>query len=181
MTQTQLLDELSRYTPLNKNENETKAQFTQLLLNQPRCFERSCFDPGHITASSWILHPDQNQVLLTHHRKLNIWIQLGGHSDGDPDSLQVAIREAVEESGISDIRPMHSTIFDLDVHSIPQNKKEPSHRHYDVRYLLQAHSERYTISNESIDLKWIPLNQLEIYTQEESVLRMREKWLNRNF
>ena len=66
----------------------------------PDCFERSCV-PGHVTGSAWLVSHDRSRFLLTHHRKLGRWLQLGGHSDGDPDTAQVALREAREESGIA--------------------------------------------------------------------------------
>ena len=95
-------------------------------------------------------------MLLTLHRKLKRWMQTGGHADGDPQPLRVAIREAEEESGIVGISPVSCDIFDIDIHLIPANpaKNEPAHYHYDIRYLLQAPHENFIISEESDALGW---------------------------
>ena len=73
-----------------------------------------------------------DRVLLAHHRKLGRWLQPGGHSDGDPDTLAVALREAREESGL-DVQALDDAIFDLDLHRIPARDREPAHLHFDVR------------------------------------------------
>src|SRR5437773_8684321 len=101
------------------------------------CFERS-LQIGHITGSAWIVDRDRTHALLTRHRKLNKWLQLGGHADGDPDILRVALREAREESNLDAIRPVSEAIFDVDIHLIPERAGEPEHLHYDVRFLLEA-------------------------------------------
>jgi 8-oxo-dGTP pyrophosphatase MutT (NUDIX family) len=69
--------------------------------NNPDCFERE-HGPVHVTGSAWVVNPDRSCVLLVHHGKLHEWYQPGGHADGDPDVLRVALREATEESGVDD-------------------------------------------------------------------------------
>ena len=91
---------------------------------QPRCFERDCFDDGHVTGAAWLLDGSGSRVLLTHHRKLGKWLQLGGHSDGDNDPLAVACREAEEESGLS-VRPVDSKVLDIHVHIFPAQGRDP--------------------------------------------------------
>ena len=103
------------------------------------CFERS-HRSGHITGSAWIVDLKREKVLLTHHHRLDKWMQLGGHADGDPDVLRVALREAREESGVEEIRALSESIFDVDVHEIPPRGDEPAHLHYDVRFLFEADS-----------------------------------------
>ncbi len=143
--------------------------------NQPRCFERD-LARGHITGSAWIVSPDQGQALLTHHRKLNRWLQLGGHADGDPDIFAVALREAQEESGLRKIKPLSTEIFDIDVHPIPPTPTEPAHFHYDIRFIFAAHpTEPLTISRESKDLAWIELTSLQQLDIDRSLSRMVEK------
>ena len=138
------------------------------------CFSREQLK-GHVTGSAWLLDASGNQALLTHHKKLNIWVQLGGHADGDSNIERVAMREAEEESGISGISLLSDEIFDIDIHLIPARKSEPAHFHYDCRFLLQANSSNYQVSDESHDLRWIPLDEMTQYTEEESVLRMVRK------
>ena len=153
------------------------ARVRRFIHAQPRCFERDCFDDGHVTGSAWVVDAAGSRVLLTHHRKLGKWLQLGGHSDGDPDTLAVALREAREESGLC-VQPVSEAVLDIDIHTIPAWQDEPSHLHYDVRFALCASSpERLRISAESIDLAWIDIEDLPRLTDEESMLRMARKYL----
>ena len=141
------------------------------------CFERSCL-PGHFTGSAWLLNKDGSRVLLMHHTKLGIWVQLGGHCDGNSDVISVALKEAQEESGIDEIKIVSSDIFDLDVHLIPKSTGIPSHYHYDVRFLLQVESsDEFKSNRESKSLKWFGTNKSELPTNELSVTRMFDKWL----
>ena len=117
-------------------------------------------------------------MLLAHHAKLGRWLQPGGHSDGDPDTLAVALREAREESRL-DVRALDDTIFDIDVHGIPAHGREPAHWHYDVRFLVQTEQNRFRVSEESHALAWVPAVGVDSLTDEESVLRMARKWVVR--
>ena len=147
----------------------------KLLRNQPRCFDRDWFSDGHITGSSWILDLNRKSVLLTHHKKLDIWIQLGGHSDGDTDTLRVATREAQEESGLV-VKPITLNLFDLDIHTIPARGQEPEHLHYDVRFAFEViGTTEFTVSSESHALRWVPLDEVAEFTTEPSILRMVER------
>lgn len=151
----------------------------QFVRTHSKCFERSCTE-GHITSSAWITSRDYRQVLLTHHRKLETWLQLGGHADGDPDPARVARREAEEESGLSSLEPFPSGVdllpFDVDVHLIPPYRGEPAHLHHDLRYLFTADSgEPLRISAESKELRWFALRELEKVSGEGSLLRMARK------
>lgn len=128
-----------------------------------------------MTASAWIMHPHHEMVLLTHHRKLDKWLQLGGHADGCTNLLHVALQEASEESGIRHFDLLMTDIFDIDIHAIPARNNEPEHFHYDVRFLLRAHGEHYRVSEESHDLAWVSLESMRAYTNELSMLRMGDK------
>ena len=116
-------------------------------------------------------------MLLTHHKKLNKWLQLGGHADGDSNVLRVAMREVAEESGIEDVEPVGDGIYDVDIHLIPERGDEPEHYHYDIRYALRTVSrEDYIVSDESHDLAWIEISKLHELTDEWSMVRMAKKW-----
>jgi 8-oxo-dGTP pyrophosphatase MutT (NUDIX family) len=179
MHRSDLLQKLSAYRPDSVRDAECLQAFILFVEHEPHCFERT-LEIGHITASAWILDPTHSHVLLTHHRKLHAWLQPGGHCDGDPDTLRTAFREAHEETGIADIEALSEAIFDLDIHPIPATTDFPAHLHYDVRYLLQARSTTFTVSEESFDLAWAEIATLERFTNDESVLRMRDKWLLQN-
>lgn len=139
------------------------------------CLLRSCV-PGHLTGSAWILSPDRRKVLLTHHHKLDKWLQLGGHADGDGDLAAVAGREAREESGLAGLRVVSPEIFDLDRHWIPPRKADPGHYHYDLRFLFEADpAEPLAVSSESKALEWVDLAEVATLNPEESIARMVRK------
>lgn len=170
-----LLEKLDAYTGFDQAEMRMWTVLECFVQANPRCFERS-LDIGHITGSAWIVDLDKTHVLLTHHRKLDRWLQLGGHADGDPDILNVAWREAREESGLAHVSPVSENIYDLDVHAIPASSKELAHFHYDVRFLFTA--DRHVplvISSESKDLAWVPVVDIEKYSVDDSIMRMVRK------
>lgn len=170
-----LLQLLGVYEGDHPGEHATIARVRQLVHEHPDCFERTCL-PGHITGSAWILSAERTHVLLTHHRKLDRWLQLGGHADGQADILAVAVREAQEESGMQQFTAVGTSPIDIDVHLIPARGNEPAHWHHDVRFLLiAAPGQELCISDESHDLRWIERTQLARFTQEESLLRLEHK------
>ncbi|MEO5559761.1 MAG: NUDIX hydrolase [Dokdonella sp.] len=134
--------------------------------------------PGHLTGSAWLVSADGQRALLTHHRKLDRWLQPGGHADGDADLARVALREAEEESGLRDL-VVESAIFDIDRHRIPARGDEPDHWHYDVRYVVRATaSEQFEVSDESHALAWRDIAKLATDGAiDDSVRRMASKWL----
>ena len=139
------------------------------------CLLRSCA-PGHLTGSAWIVSLDRTLTLLTHHLKLDKWLQLGGHADGEGDLRAVARREAREESGLAGLRAVASEIFDLDRHWIPPRKADPGHYHYDLRFMFEADpGEPLAISNESKDLAWVEMGRVITLNPEESMARMVRK------
>jgi 8-oxo-dGTP pyrophosphatase MutT (NUDIX family) len=151
------------------------ADFFAFIAAHPDCLHRTCL-AGHLTASAWIVDAERSRVLLTHHRKLGLWLQLGGHADGEADLLAAALREAREESGLQSVRAVSAEIFDVDRHRIPARKTEPEHWHYDVRFLIEAEAaEPLVISDESHDLAWVPLDEVTQRNAEESIARMVRK------
>jgi 8-oxo-dGTP pyrophosphatase MutT (NUDIX family) len=118
----------------------------------------------------------RQHTLLTHHAKLNKWLQPGGHADGDENILAVALREAEEETGLRNLRLVQENIFDIDIHVIPVRKDFPEHLHYDIRFIIEAsHEEALVITEESHELQWIALTNLEKFTDNQSIVRMKEK------
>lgn len=145
--------------------------------------------PGHFTGSALVVDPSLRRVALTHHRKLNRWMQFGGHADGDDNLARVALKEAEEESGLARLHFVaweewlgfdhHPAPFDLDIHTIPPFQNLPEHLHYDVRYLLTTESLQLTVSHESHDVAWFALEEARTLTDEACMLRMFDKvdWL----
>ena len=160
---------------LDPQEAAMGADILRFVGQHEDCLRRSCV-PGHLTGSAWIVDPVRQRALLTHHRKLDKWLQLGGHADGDPDLLAVALREAREESGLTRLRVVSAAIFDVDRHVIPARKTEPEHYHYDVRFLIEADpAEPLTVTSESKDLAWVALAEVTTLNPEESMARMVRK------
>jgi ADP-ribose pyrophosphatase YjhB (NUDIX family) len=132
---------------------------------------RSC-RPGHLTASALVLDSRGERALLTHHRKLNRWLQLGGHCDGDGNLPRVALKESLEEGGIEDLR-IAPEIIDLDIHSIPARPGEPEHLHLDCRFLVLAPEGAEPVaSEESYAVRWWPLREIARLGVDDSVLRL---------
>jgi 8-oxo-dGTP pyrophosphatase MutT (NUDIX family) len=176
MHRNELIRKLRDYQTEWENESDTVERFIEFVSTNEDCFERKLKE-SHITGSAWVVSKDGRQVLLTHHKKLNRWFQLGGHADGNSDVLGVAMREAQEESGLERVVPISGKIFDVDIHKIPERGQEPEHHHYDVRYAFKVvGSEKYVVSNESHNLGWIEIEKLSELTEEESMLRMAWKW-----
>ncbi|MEM7364138.1 MAG: NUDIX hydrolase [Pseudomonadota bacterium] len=170
-----LLALLADYAERYPDEQTTVTRLRDFVEANVDCFERSLL-AGHITGSAWLLDSGGDRALLTHHRKLGRWLQPGGHADGEADVANVAMREAMEESGIDDVSALSDQIFDIDIHEIPARGEEPAHFHYDCRFLLQAAHDDYVVSEESNDLRWIGADDMTTLTDEESVLRMVRKW-----
>lgn len=172
-----LLADLRVYaaTVADPGEAAMLAEYGPFITAHADCLRRSC-QPGHLTASAWIVDAARRRTLLTHHHKLDRWLQLGGHVDGNPDLKSAALREAREESGLTRVRAVTGEIFDVDRHRIPARGDEPGHWHYDVRYLLEADpAEPLTVSDESKELAWVELARVAVLNPSESLARMVRK------
>lgn len=173
----QVLKLLRSHVALDAHEAEMTADTIRFVEAHEDCFLRSQLS-GHLTGSAWIVSPDRTRTLLTHHRKLDKWLQLGGHADGDTDLLAVAMKEAREESGLTRLKAVSATPFDVDRHLIPERKGVPEHFHYDLRFMLEADpAEPLVISNESKDLAWVEVARVTALNPEESMARMVRKTL----
>lgn len=171
----QLLYFLESYRGLDKNEETHRVQTIEFLKKNKDPATRKNLS-GHLTTSAWLLSPDLHKVLLTHHKKLHKWIQLGGHIEGESNLLDSALREAKEESGIENILALQPQPIDLAIHDIPAYQNEPAHKHYDLTFLLQAQNLNYRVSEESYKLGWFDPGELLKTTKETNLLRLHRKW-----
>jgi 8-oxo-dGTP pyrophosphatase MutT (NUDIX family) len=196
-----MFEAFQRYRDQWQGESAVVAQFESFLHAHAHGFERSNV-AGHFTGSAWLISGDGRRVLLMHHRKLDRWLQPGGHADGDTDLAHVALREAEEETGVSGLR-VEGGIFDIDRHRIaghvlvtcpdgpaspsafapgersPARANEPEHWHYDVRYVVRAGAdESFVLNPESHALAWRPVDEVAAdETLDASLRRMARKWL----
>jgi len=172
-----------------EHERLIPIRVAEFVKSHPDCFDRSQ-KTGHLTGSALVVNDDLTKVFLTHHKKLGIWLQLGGHADGNPLVHDVAMTEAYEESGFSKIEfvpfakslfGVHETAdepipFDMDAHVIPATPKEPEHVHFDIRFLMKVDShQRHIVSEESHDLRWFTIPEAKMVTSEASMLRQFAK------
>ena len=180
-----LLDLLGAYAAAFPDEVDVTERIGRLIRAHVDCFERTC-RPGHVTASAWILSADRRRCLLTHHRTLDKWLQLGGHTDGQWDPIDAAVREAREESSIRHFEVVRIAgclmPLDIDVHMIPARYDqagrliEDAHEHHDIRFLFVAGADdTVEVSDESHDVAWCTPGEIHQRTKEESVLRMLRK------
>ena len=177
-TMKKLTTELAMYRRKWPAESAVVGEFEKLIETRDEDLFLRRRQAGHFTGSAWLVSRDGAGVLLTHHRKLDRWLQLGGHADGDADLAAVALREAVEESGLTGLI-LETAIFDLDRHRIPARGREAEHWHYDVRFVVRAtDQEIFIVSSESHALAWRRIEDLaHDPAADESLSRMARKWL----
>lgn len=172
---------LESFDARDEQQAEFKRRMLAFIARHPGDAHRRTTLEGHLTASALIVDEDFTRALLTHHRKLGKWLQLGGHCDGDANLAHVALRECVEESGIEGLRIRVEPI-DLDIHPIPARPGEPEHLHYDTRFVVVApRGARFAVSEESHALEWIAPGDLGRCTTDESVRRLYERVFGRVF
>ena len=161
---------------LESHEAEIVTETIRFVETEQDCLLRTCA-PGHLTGSAWIVDAARRRTLLTHHLKLEKWLQLGGHADGDGDLLAVALREGLEESGLARLRAMKAEIFDVDRHWIPARKTELAHWHYDLRFVIEGDPSEALVraANESKELAWVDIARVAELNPEESMARMVRK------
>jgi ADP-ribose pyrophosphatase YjhB (NUDIX family) len=176
MNREQLIRDLNDYQArIDPREARLRERILRFVERHENCASRS-LRRGHLTGSAWVVDPSLRQTLLTHHRRLEMWVQPGGHVEEDGDMREAAWREAREESGLSSVTSPLASIFDVDVHVIPGRKTEVRHLHYDIRYLFVADpAEPLTATWESRELRWVELEKIGELTEEESIARMVRK------
>ena len=151
-------------------QERVRRRFVDHLEANPDGVERSCH-PDHVTASTLIVSADHSRVLLTLHAKANAWFQMGGHCEpGDTTLAGAALREAVEESGVTTLR-LDPEPVQLDAHEVPFCSSLGPVHHLDVRFLAVAPPEaEHAVSEESLDVRWWPVDALP--TEEAGILEL---------
>lgn len=169
---------VAAYEPRSDAQAAERARILAFIDDHPEDAHLRTCEPGHLTGASLLLDADRERVLLNHHRKLDRWLQFGGHADGDANLRGVAWRETVEESGIVPAHLSEAPI-DLDVHVIPARPArggraaEPEHLHLDVRYLAVAPASAEAVcSDESVRLAWFTAGEARELDLDDSVARL---------
>lgn len=175
------IEEIKRYTPYTKQEESDKEAILYAIDSFNNLLTRE--NPlAHITSSGYIVNKDKTKVLMIYHNIYNSWSWTGGHADGDEDLLYVAIKEAKEETGVKNIKALDNEIFSLDVLPVPAHTKRgkeiASHLHLSVAYLLEAdeNDELIIKEDENSGVKWIPIDEVGIYSTELDMIKLYEKF-----
>lgn len=160
-----IASEIRAFSPGCEQEQKDKAQMLSWLNTSPDPFSReNTF--AHFTASSWVVNPDRQQVLLIYHNIYRSWAWMGGHADGDRDLLAVALRETREESGLENLRLLYNGIFSLETLTVDGHVKRGTyvscHLHLNVTYLLEADpKETLRIKpDENSGVAWFPVSSV---------------------
>ncbi|MET7712072.1 NUDIX hydrolase [Streptomyces sp. NPDC005407] len=154
-----------------EHQEELRQLYLDHLAAHPDGMGKAC-EAGHVTASALLVEPEHGRVLLTLHKKLGMWLQMGGHCEpGDATLADAAMREATEESGIRGLTLLPGGPVRLDRHAIPA----PCHWHLDVQYAAMAPAGAVEeISEESLDLRWFAYDEVADVA-DESVVRLLER------
>lgn len=169
------IDDIKNYVPYNEQEKKDKELILNAIYNYNNILDREC-SIAHITSSGYIVNKSRTKVLMIYHKLYNSWAWTGGHADGDCDLLHVAIKEAKEETGLTNVTAVTNDILGLDVLNvnghIKNNKYVSSHLHLSVAYLLEANEEDELIVNEeeTNGVQWIPIDKLDTYCSEPYII-----------
>lgn len=177
-----LIDEIRNYKPFNEQEEQDKKVALDYITTFPNILTREN-EFAHMTASSWIVNRDRTKVLMIYHNIYKSWAWTGGHADGEENMRDVAIREAMEETGIKNVKPIQEGIFSLELlcvnGHVKRGKYVSSHIHINVTYLLEADdSETLAIKeDENSGVRWIAIEDAVEISNEEN---MREVYTKLN-
>jgi 8-oxo-dGTP pyrophosphatase MutT (NUDIX family) len=151
---------LAGYEALGEAEAGAVARMRKLAKEEQDPWLRSL--PLHFTASALVVHPESKRVLLRWHQRLRAWLQVGGHGDpGESDPLEIALREAREETGIADLVPWpDAAVRHVAVCYVPPGKGEPEHEHADLRFFMATRNpDTARPENPGAPLRWVTLDE----------------------
>ena len=166
-----LLEQIKNYIPVNDQETSDKEILLSLLATGDDLLTREN-QVAHFTASAWVVNPERTKVLMAYHKIYDSWAWLGGHADGEGDLLAVARREALEESGLTQITAVTQEPVSLEILTVDGHEKKgkyvSSHLHLNLTYLFEADptAPLKTKPDENSDVAWIPMDAIEKYSSE---------------
>ena len=165
-----VLDLLDRFQPRDEAEATDVARVRELAEDTEDPWARA--NPLHLTASALIVHPATGRVLLRWHQRQQAWLQVGGHGDpGESDPLEIALREAREESALTDLQPWpDAELWQVTVVDVPASSKEPAHQHADLRFILATGDpDAARPETPGNPLRWLPVAEAETVTSEANL------------
>ena len=174
-------EEIIAYMPVDEQEAGEKKVILEYINKFPENILSRENKFAHLTSSGFIMNADLDKVLMVHHNIYQTWAWTGGHADGEVDLLKVAIKEAIEETGVRNIRPLTGTIASLDIlpvwGHIKKGKYVATHLHLSVAYILIADEEDEVKVNEAENsgVMWIGIDELEKYSNEPQLIRVYHK------
>lgn len=160
-----LLKSIENYTPFNEQEEVDKRIMLKYLKESNDILTRNN-ERAHFTSSAFVFNKEHTKVLMTYHKIYDSWGWVGGHSDGDNDLLYVAMKEAMEETGITKVKPIYDDIFTLEIINVNGHEKRgkyvASHTHLNVTYLLEAdeNEEIHIKEDENSGVAWVPIGEV---------------------
>ena len=166
-----LIQQITAYVPVNEQEAADNTLLLRWLQSGEDIYTRSN-QTAHLTASAWVVSPDRTQVLMAFHKIYNSWAWLGGHADGARDLMAVAKREALEESGLKDVKLLTSEIISLEILTVDGHEKHgayvPSHLHLNVTYLFEAdpNAPLRVKPDENSGVAWIRMDEINQKSNE---------------
>lgn len=170
-------NDLAHLTPAAEEVADYRRRILEFVDAHPDSLHRSCVE-GHLTGSALVVEEGTGRILMMFHRKLQRWLQPGGHADGDANLAAVALREATEETGVEGLR-VDPVPVDLDIHRV-EPPGEPPHDHLDVRYLVVAPAGAMPAGNhESEALRWVELAELPALGVDPGTIRLARAALAR--
>lgn len=169
-----LREAITAYCPGCEQEESDRRIMLELLETQRNLLTRDN-RTAHFTASAWLVNESRTKVVLVYHNIYRSWSWTGGHADGEADLLQVARREAMEETGLRHIRTVSEDIFSLEILTVDGHIKRgsyvPSHLHLNLTYLLEAEeTEALAVKpDENSGVRW--------FSPEEALRVCTEPWM----
>lgn len=181
-----LLNSIENYTPFNEQEEVDKRIMLKYLKESNDILTRNN-ERAHFTSSAVVFNKEQTKVLMIYHKIYNSWAWVGGHSDGDNDLLYVAMKEAMEETGITKVKPIYNDIFSLEIINVNGHEKRgkyvASHAHLNVTYLLEAdeNEDIHIKEDENSGVAWVPIDEVvgkstELWVRERIYKKILDKF-----
>ena len=178
------IQDIKKYIPVNEQESKDKEIIIDFINKNEDVLTREN-EVAHLTSSGFIVNKNRDKVLMIHHNIYNSWGWTGGHADGDSDLLEVAIKEAKEETGITNVRPIIDDICCIDILTvkghIKKGKYVAPHLHLSVAYVLEAdETEEVKVKeDENSGVKWVDIDRVLELTDEEHMKDVYSKLINK--